>query len=220
MEDKTVFESFRESCHLVKTHWLKCALLFLISGVITVFLVFAAIAVLTAFTLWFNWEAFSFLKRLNLSLGADMPSNIKTAVMLAELGPFGLRTAVSLTAFACFASYAVLFGFNMFLLVLTLSYKTLNAYNLMAENPPEPERKKTVEEELDDLAALFKDVKEITINLGDDDTFEETSALGHLDRREALRRFNKEDEDTANYGRIKPVIHEYPDPDDREDENP
>ena len=220
LEDKTVFESFWASYHLVRKHWLKCALLFLLSGIITAFLVFAALGVLTAFTLWFNWEAFSFLKRLNLSLGADMPSNIKTAVMLAELGPFGLRTAVSLTVFACFASYSVLFGFNIFLLILTLSYKTLKAYNLMAENPPEPEHKKTVEEERDDLAALFKDVKEITINPGDDDTFEETSALGHLDRREALRRFNKEDEDTANYGRIKPVIHEYPDPDNRGNENP
>ena len=219
LEDKTVFESFRASYHLVKKHWLKCALLFLLAGIITALLFFAAAAVSGAFTLWFNWEAFSFLKRLNLSLGADMPSNIKTAVMLAELGPFGLRTALSLTAFVCFVSYAALFCFNMFLLILTLSYKTLKAYSLMAENPPEPEPEKTVEEDLDDLAALFKDVKEITINPDDDNTFEEASALGHLDRREALRRFNKEDEDTANYGRIKPVVHEYPDPDDRENEN-
>ena len=215
LEDKTVFESFRASYHLVKKHWLKCTLLFFCSGFAAALAFFAALCLCAAFALWLNWDAFSFLWRLNVSLG-DMPSNIKTAVLLAELAPFGPKAVLSLAGLICFTSYIAVFGLNMFAAALSLSYKTLNAYKLMADNPPKPAPEKTAEEELAELAALFKDVKEITINPQEEESAAETDSPGHLDRREVLRSFNKEDEDTANYGRVKPVIHEYPDPDPSE----
>ncbi len=214
LEEKNVFESFRASYHLVRSRWIKYALLFFLSALIMFFAVMGIIFVAGMISVWINWDVSWSLWRLNQFLGDTMPFNIKAAILFTELTSFGLKATLSLMAFLLFSLYVAFLGLNMFVLILAISYKTLNDYNLIVSSEAEEENKPK-EDDLFEITSLFKNVKEITIDTKEPETFDD-SAIGHLNRRETLRQFNKEDEDTANFGRIKHLVHEYPDPEEEE----
>lgn len=214
LEDKSVFDSFRASYHLVRSRWIKYALLFFLSALILFFAVMGIIFVAGFISVRINWDVALSLWRLNQFLADAMPFNIKAALLFTEMASFGFKAAFSLTAFMLFSLYMAFLGFNMFVLILAISYKTLNDYELIVSREPEKE-KEPEERDNFEVTALFKNVKEITIDTKETETFDD-SAIGHLNRNETLRQFNKEDEDTANFGRPKYLVHEYPDPEDDE----
>lgn len=216
LEDKSVFESFSASYHLVRSRWIKYALLFFLSALIMFFAVIGIIFFAGLISVWINWEASWSLWRMNQFLGDTMPFNIKLAILFSQMTNFGLKATFSLTAFMLFSLYVAVFGLNMFVMILAVSYKTLNDYNLIASSEKE-EKPEPKEDDLFEITSLFKNVKEITIDTKEPETFDD-SAIGHLNRSETLRQFNKEDEDTANFGKVKHLVHEYPDPTDSEDE--
>ena len=128
LEDKSVFESFSASYHLVRSRWIKYALLFFLSALIMFFAVIGIIFFAGLISVWINWEASWSLWRMNQFLGDTMPFNIKLAILFSQMTNFGLKATFSLTAFMLFSLYVAVFGLNMFVMILAVSYKTLNDY--------------------------------------------------------------------------------------------
>ena len=82
LEEKNVFDSFRASYHLVRSRWIKYALLFFLSALIMFFAVMGIIFVAGMISVWINWDVSWSLWRLNQFLGDTMPFNIKAAILL------------------------------------------------------------------------------------------------------------------------------------------
>ena len=209
IEDKNTFDSFRESYHLVKDRWFKYAALFFVSFFIILCAVACLLGAALVFIYWFNGVEIADFYRLNQSLGATVPLNVKSAVLIGLISGYGLRFQISLMLFVLFFLYVSVFGLNTLILVLAAGYKTIKDYNLVAAE----EKRASAKEDVFEITEFFKNTKEITIDSGEPEEFDE-SAIGPQTRTETLRQFHKEEYDTIPpYAKQKPPMHEYPDPD-------
>ena len=209
LEGKNVYEAFSGSYNLVGRYWFKYALLFVCSFLAVSFFVLLLIAGPVSVL---SVDYFLAASKFKAVIAANIPCTLKLAAFKQIIALYGIKTSI-IISLMIFYGYAIVTGMNIFNLILSVSYKTLKNYALMG-NISINNMSKTSPDDDFDFENLLKDAKEVTINTDTGDTLDEnTSALGHQDRAETLRHFNKEDDPEES---IIQIVHEYPDPEDKQ----
>ena len=208
LEGQNVFEAFNDSYELVKNRWFKYALLFFCSFTAVSFLLLLLIAGPIAFL---SGDYFLGVYRINRILGESAPVNAKIWFLVGIIKGYGFKMGFIFISLMLFYSFSLITSINIFNLILSVSYKTLTDYKLMGETAIQP---KPVKKDDDfEIEKFLKNTKEVKISTNMQSNYDE-SALGHQDRTETLRHFNKEDDTLLDTDTT--IVHEYPDPPDSE----
>ena len=209
LEGKNVYDAFSGSYNLVGKYWFKYALLFVCSFLAVSFFVLLLIAGPASAL---SVDYFLAASKFKAVIIANIPCTLKLAAFKQIIALYGIKTSI-IISLMIFYGYAIVTGMNIFNLILSVSYKTLKNYALMG-NISISDTSKSKQDDDFDVENLLKDAKEVNIDTDTGDTFDDnTSALGHQDRAETLRHFNKEDTPEES---IIQIIHEYPDPEDKQ----